>query len=254
MLRFIAVWCLSAVFVSTVWAAALPAPEWRCQRGAMHAVWGFGTNVNPAAPETECNPHGQLEAAMLLGEFGNGWYDTMPLSERTGMWDLGRYGTIAIQLPQLTPGQAYGEVQVRVIFLRELHQDPTVSVANAEPIEPQPALSVKEIDIIGGGWFLSSTRWTAQNSSPPEIAITANYYGSMIDEVEVDAEVIRSWPIPGDANMDCRVNILDLIFIRNRLNQDVESGENWWADVNQDGRINILDLVYVRNFLSTSCQ
>jgi len=28
----------------------------------------------------------------------------------------------------------------------------------------------------------------------------------------------KPWPIDGDASMDCRVNILDLIFIRNKLN------------------------------------
>lgn len=26
------------------------------------------------------------------------------------------------------------------------------------------------------------------------------------------------WPIPGDVSMDCRVNILDLIAVRNKLN------------------------------------
>ncbi|HUW35450.1 MAG TPA: discoidin domain-containing protein, partial [Planctomycetota bacterium] len=43
-----------------------------------------------------------------------------------------------------------------------------------------------------------------------------------------------AWPIEGDANMDCRVNILDLIFIRNKLNQSVDTGDNWQADVNND--------------------
>jgi len=53
--------------------------------------------------------------------------------------------------------------------------------------------------------------------------------------------------------MDCRVNILDLIFIRNRLNTDPASGDNWQADVNEDGRINILDLIFTRNTLGTGC-
>jgi len=59
--------------------------------------------------------------------------------------------------------------------------------------------------------------------------------------------------LDGDANADCVVNILDLIFVRNRLNQDVETGDNWMADVNSDGKINILDLIYVRNRLNTRC-
>ena len=60
--------------------------------------------------------------------------------------------------------------------------------------------------------------------------------------------------IPGDANLDCTVNILDLIFIRQRLNQDVSTGDNRQADVNADGRLNILDLIAVRNLLNTKCQ
>jgi len=59
--------------------------------------------------------------------------------------------------------------------------------------------------------------------------------------------------IPGDANLDCTVNILDLIFIRNRLGRPAGSGDNWKADANQDGQINILDLIYVRNKLNTKC-
>ncbi|HUW35439.1 MAG TPA: LamG-like jellyroll fold domain-containing protein [Planctomycetota bacterium] len=61
------------------------------------------------------------------------------------------------------------------------------------------------------------------------------------------------WPVPGDASQDCRVNILDLIFIRNKLNQAVGTGDNWKADVNEDARINILDLILVRNRLNTQC-
>jgi len=61
------------------------------------------------------------------------------------------------------------------------------------------------------------------------------------------------WSIAGDANDDCRVNILDLIFIRGRLNQPVGSSDNWKADVTADGVVNILDLIYVRQRLNTVC-
>jgi len=60
--------------------------------------------------------------------------------------------------------------------------------------------------------------------------------------------------LPGDANDDCKVNILDLIYIRNRLNQDVGTGDNWKADVTGDGKINILDLIFARNHLNTTCE
>ena len=51
----------------------------------------------------------------------------------------------------------------------------------------------------------------------------------------------------------CSVNILDLIFIRNRLTQPVGTGDNWRADCNGDDRINILDLIMVRASLNTAC-
>ena len=66
-------------------------------------------------------------------------------------------------------------------------------------------------------------------------------------------EVIANM-VAGDANLDCTVNILDLIFIRQRLNKDVSTADNRQADVNADGRINILDLIAVRNLLNTKCQ
>ena len=49
-----------------------------------------------------------------------------------------------------------------------------------------------------------------------------------------------SLSVTGDANGDCKVNVLDLIFIRNKLNQDPSIGANKKADINQDGKINIL--------------
>jgi len=67
--------------------------------------------------------------------------------------------------------------------------------------------------------------------------------------------VIRNivFGIAGDANLDCTVNILDLIFVRNRINRSIDTGDNWQADVTGDGKINILDLIFVRNNLNTKC-
>ena len=55
---------------------------------------------------------------------------------------------------------------------------------------------------------------------------------------------------PGDANWDGATNILDLIFIRNRLGQNVGTGHNWQTDMTGDGSI---DLIYVRNRLNGTC-
>ncbi len=59
--------------------------------------------------------------------------------------------------------------------------------------------------------------------------------------------------LPADVNGDCVVNILDLLYVRNRLGMDPASGDNRRADINRDGVINILDLLLVRNGLQTGC-
>ena len=57
-----------------------------------------------------------------------------------------------------------------------------------------------------------------------------------------------------DINEDCAVNILDMLEVRNRLQGDPASDENWKADLNGDGAINILDLLFVRNDLGATCE
>jgi len=60
--------------------------------------------------------------------------------------------------------------------------------------------------------------------------------------------------VPGDSTLDCVVNVLDLIYVRNALGKDVDSGENWRSDVNNDGKVNVLDLIAVRNSLGQRCK
>jgi hypothetical protein len=38
-----------------------------------------------------------------------------------------------------------------------------------------------------------------------------------------------------------------------RADEQVWTVDNWPADVNQDGKINVLDLILVRNAMGTSC-
>ena len=51
----------------------------------------------------------------------------------------------------------------------------------------------------------------------------------------------------GDADCNGVVNILDFVLIRNRLNADAYSLDNWKADTNYDYKINILDMLFTRN-------
>lgn len=84
-----------------------------------------------------------------------------------------------------------------------------------------------------------------------------------VDEVPADTNSLQDIfvydkgeppALPGDANGDCRVDILDMIGIRNRLNADPASPpENAPYDVTEDGAINILDMIFVRNRLNNTC-
>ena len=112
-------------------------------------------------------------------------------------------------------------------------------------ILPSTELAAFGID----GRILNTWEYT-EGQMPPGLTKTDTVNAS--DHLPVYMHV-RWRPIPGDVNFDCRVNILDLIFVRNRLNQDVATGDNWQADINGDTRINILDLIAVRNKLNTTC-
>jgi len=56
--------------------------------------------------------------------------------------------------------------------------------------------------------------------------------------------------LPGDVNYDGKVNVLDLILVRNSLGRDpASSTEARKADVNADGSVNVQDLLVVRGRL-----
>jgi|GEM_PF-2342776 len=61
------------------------------------------------------------------------------------------------------------------------------------------------------------------------------------------------WRVTGDATNDCKVDILDMLHVRNHLGADVDTDDNWWIDVTEDGNINILDMLHVRDHLNDAC-
>jgi|GEM_PF-3085851 len=67
---------------------------------------------------------------------------------------------------------------------------------------------------------------------------------------EVSPREARRSDVDADCTFDGVVNILDMIFIRNRLLKDVNVADNRWADVTGDNVVNILDLIHARNNLN----
>jgi len=120
-----------------------------------------------------------------------------------------------------------------------------------------PSVRFGAVSLLGAtpNTVLGTAVGTAHGVQLTGIADATNYKLIVVSNDKAEPAIYwpLPWPIEGDANMDCRVNILDLIFIRNKLNQPAGTGDNWKADVNQDTRINILDLIFVRNKLNTQC-
>jgi len=78
--------------------------------------------------------------------------------------------------------------------------------------------------------------------------------GTSVDIVmDADRTATAVYNMFADANGDCVVNVLDLIFVRNRLGERPYTGDNWRADITCDMVINVLDLIAVRNYLGTRC-
>ena len=151
-------------------------------------------------------------------------------------------------------------------------------------IYPQlTVLSAPIVDVAITGTRAGSTPYTADCDLHEAVALTApesvsvggkTYYfelwfvdnvsvlpseGRPFNELELTMDDRRTavaqygWRLPGDYNDDCIVNILDLLFVRNHLEQDPTTDDNWRADINQDGDINVLDLINVRNEHGTRC-
>ena len=72
-------------------------------------------------------------------------------------------------------------------------------------------------------------------------------------EMRAAHTVVAKYGLAFDVNADCRVNVLDLLQMRGKLNHSVYTGDNWKCDVNFDKKINVLDLLAARNKLNKAC-
>jgi len=102
----------------------------------------------------------------------------------------------------------------------------------------------------GDGWikFNDITTYALSTSPPYEIYIGTRTGHNGIGHFDYDNFYIHTRNYV-DVNEDGKINILDLILVRNHLGQDITTGDNWKYDVNSDGQININDLIAIRNNL-----
>ncbi len=115
-------------------------------------------------------------------------------------------------------------------------------------VDPEANTISVTVDSVDKGTF------TYVEKSNPHSDMFATIGGGNVEFDHVRIEEIESTGLEGDVNNDCVVNILDLIGIRNHLNQDPTSPpQNQAYNVNGDDAINILDMIYVRNRLNDMC-
>ena len=126
---------------------------------------------------------------------------------------------------------------------------------------PEPAFGAVQYGLKGTAVPPYYAEETAVGTSH-SVALTgiepSTEYKILINNNEVLTSIYY-WPdvagplCPLDVNRDCRVNVLDLIAVRNRLFLSTNIGTNRYVDVNSDGKINVLDFILVRNGIYTMC-
>src|SRR5688572_3488773 len=75
------------------------APSWRGQPGSAYREWRFDSGANPSSPELS-SAAAPAQAAVDAGLFSIGWNHQVPGmgADQSGLWDLGRSGTITMML------------------------------------------------------------------------------------------------------------------------------------------------------------
>lgn len=111
-------------------------------------------------------------------------------------------------------------------------------------------------------YYVGGTSYTLEpdGTKPITVSFQPTPLGTFSDDAVFSGGGGASRPVngsgrrlPGDANADCVVNVLDLIFVQIHLGEDPHSGDNWRYDLNEDGTIDILDLLAVRGKVRTRC-
>lgn len=168
--------------------------------GAIKAeTWEFTSGNSPVIAEHVTNSAHQCVAVVSPGQFGSGWLaeDSGALGGVTGVWDLGRHGTIACNGISGLIGNP-GQERVFTVKVKQLN-DPiysdfaTVFVTGAAL---QNAKIITNNSSTFGVWITQESRWKAPAvAAVDQVTIVSAYYGSLVDQVSVEASLV-SVPAP----------------------------------------------------------
>ena len=153
-------------------------------------TWNFPNNANPALPTI---PAANLRAIIAPGEFADGWFgQNSVFGNASGVWDLGRHGTITLMdTADITGGSTQGRTfKVRVTQYYDggiYSESASVAVPGASLIGTTSQLIVPDplsAPPLGGSWSVEETTWRAGAGVPVTSAmVTSAYNGSLIDQL-----------------------------------------------------------------------
>ncbi len=159
------------------------------------ATWEFTTGANPALSKS-----GAGRAVLAPGDFADGWIEANGLfGGATGVWDLGRNGTIVLSDPGVLAGMSAQrrEITVRVTQwvdggIYADYADVAVPGAVMETFDGRMA----RFGTIGG-WMEDETVWSvAAGVTTESVVITGASNGSLVDQVSVVVATFTVDPLP----------------------------------------------------------
>jgi hypothetical protein len=165
------------------------------QAATTQTVWTFDSNDTPAVPVG--GPLGSsVQAVFVPGEFSMGWLSGSPLfGAGSGLWDLGREGTITVEnmtalLGEPTVSRTFSVRVVQWVDSGIYTVPAQVSIPGAVRISrtDSPLGPVTEGSAGATGWIIEETQWRV----PPGVVagalkVTSAHDGSIIDSLAIEA-------------------------------------------------------------------
>lgn len=184
-------WVLLAVAVLA--APVLSAAETPVAR----QEWDFTTGGTVVGPDAVSNVTTPAEARIVPGDFASGWLPQVPLGNATGVWDLGRRGTVTVVCPPPSGPGATKTIRVRVAqwidggifndFADVVIPGATRNSSTARPLGTT----------VLGGWVEDVSVWDAPASTEAgRVVITSQNNGSIVDRVVVETEAAAGPSVP----------------------------------------------------------
>lgn len=217
--------------------AGLAALSVQAQTTTIHQEWRFNTDANPALPETAPSGGAVATALVQQGEFASGWLaQDAVLGSSSGVWDLGRNGTVTLTNWSVLSGAASGQRELTIQVAQ--WNDGGIYVDYATVVVPGARqASRKQIRSQSGSmgdWVVDETKWVIDAGVTVDtVVITSPYYGGLIDKVAMDLTVPAAPPALTIANVAGNASVVEVSWPADATGwvletaTDVSSPEGW---------------------------